>query len=73
MIRFLINIYIIILIVDAVVSYVPDLKRFPAIQWINKIADYSLKHVRKHMPSDLPFDPSPLIVILALNLLVVIW
>ena len=65
MIRFLINVYILILIIDAVVSYAPDLKRYPAVQWINKIANYSLKHVRKYMPSDLPFDPSPLVVILA--------
>lgn len=70
MIRFLIDVYIFVLIVDIILSYVPDLKGNQIVQIIRKMADASCRPVRKYLPPDLPIDFSPLIVILALRVFV---
>ena len=73
MIRFLIYIYIWIIILDAILSYFPQFKETPWTKLVKQAADFSLKPVRKLLPPDLPFDISPIIVIIILNLLPVLW
>lgn len=73
MIRFLIDIYIFILIADIILSYIPDIKNHQATQFIKKIADFTCRPIRKQLPPDLPFDFSPLIVMLLLRLFVAIF
>jgi YggT family protein len=73
MIRFLIQIYIYLIIFDAILSYFPQVKHQEWVKGLKKIADLSQAPIRKVLPPDLPFDPSPLIVIVLLNLLMALW
>lgn len=73
MIRFLIDGYIFLLILDAILSYAPQFKHYPAVKVIRKLADYSCAPVRKYLPPDIPFDFSPIIVILLLRLFVALF
>jgi YggT family protein len=40
---------------------------------IKKAANFTCRPIRQLMPPDLPFDFSPLIVIMGLNLLIALW
>lgn len=73
MIRFIIKLYILVLIADMVLSYFPQLRHNEIVKQIRKAADLTEKPVRKLLPEDLPFDFSPLVVILALNILMALW
>lgn len=73
MIRFLINAYILVVILDAVLSYFPGLKGQSWVQILRQIADFTQKPIRKVLPPDMPIDLSPLIVILGLQLLMALW
>lgn len=70
MIRFLLNIYIFIIIADAMVSYMPQYKNHEYVRFIRKLAEYTLNPVRRNLPSGLPFDFSPLVVILLIRLVI---
>jgi YggT family protein len=71
MIRWLIEIYILLLIVDAVMSFVPNpaVQHHPVARQLRKVTDVTLKPVRDLLPPNLPFDPSPIIVIMVLRML----
>lgn len=74
MIRAIIDIYILILIVDVIISYLPQYKKHPFALNVKKIADFSCEPVRKLMPPNkIPFDISPIIVIFALRIFVAIF
>ena len=73
MIRFLIDVYIFILIADVILSYIPDLRGNQVVQVVHKVADASCKPIRKHLPPDLPVDFSPLIVIVVLRAFVALF
>jgi len=73
MIRLLIDIYVVVVILDAILSYLPQLKHHPAVITIKRIADVSLKPVRRYLPKDLPFDLAPVVVVMLLNLIKVLW
>jgi len=73
MIRTLLDLYVLVLIADVVLSYLPQFRHHPAVVYIRKASDLSCKPIRKLLPHDLPFDFSPLIVILALNILKALW
>ncbi len=73
MIRFLILVYTWIILVDTFLSYFPQYKRQQWAKAVHKLAEYSLAPVRKLLPNDLPFDFSPLIVIILLQILPALW
>ncbi|WP_164848223.1 YggT family protein [Halobacteriovorax sp. HLS] len=73
LIRVVIELYILLLIIDIVLSYLPQYRRNSWVMKINKFANYTCNPVRRYMPPDLPFDFSPLIVILILTLLKALW
>jgi YggT family protein len=73
MIRFVINIYIYLVILDAIMSYFPQFKNQQWAKTLKQVADFSLKPIRKLLPNDLPMDFSPLIVIFVLNLVKILW
>lgn len=73
MIRFLLSLYVLIIILDVVLSYFP---RYRYDQWvinIKKMANFSLNPVRRILPPNLSFDFSPLVVILLIFLLKMLW
>ena len=71
MLHALINIFILMVLVDAVISFVPDVKvqRHPFVQQLRKIVDVPQRPIRQLLPPNIPFDPSPLIIILVLRML----
>lgn len=71
--RYLIELYLIVIIVDSILGYVPQYRGKPWARKIKQAADFSLNPVRKVLPADLPFDFSPLVVILGLNLLMLLF
>lgn len=72
-IRTLLQFYIYILIADAILSYFPELDRKEWRRKIHQVCDYSCAPIRKRLPPNLPFDFSPLIVILIVQLLMFLW
>ena len=73
MIRFVLNCYILLLIVDAILSYFPKYGLYPAVQKLRHLANLSCRPIRKYLPKDLPFDVSPLVVIILIRLAFVLW
>lgn len=73
MIRFLIKIYIFLIIGDAILSYFPDLRSQSWYQTLRRITEFTQKPIRKMLPPDLPFDPTPIIVIVLLNVVMALW
>ena len=73
MIRFLINIYICILVVDVILSFLPELRKYQAAQLIRKLSEPSCRLVRRYLPSDMGFDISHFIVIVILKLITYLW
>lgn len=73
MIRSLINLYIILIFVDALLSYLPQFRNKPWALKLKKLADFTCGPVRRMLPPDLPFDFSPLIVFLGLRLFVFLF
>lgn len=70
MIRFLLNIYILVIVADAVLSYMPQYRNHEYVVFIRKLANYSLNPVRKFLPAELPFDISPVVVIILIRLVI---
>ena len=73
MIRLTIKFYILILLADMILSYFPQLHDNEVVKGIRKAADFTERPIRKLLPPDLPFDFSPLVVIVLLNLLMALW
>lgn len=74
MIRFIIHCYIYLLLLDAVLSYIPDLRSQPWAKKIHEMVEYTVRPVRKYIPdNDLPIDIAPLAIILVLVTIMEIW
>jgi YggT family protein len=73
LIRVLIDLYIFLLVVDIILSYLPQYRHHVAVTNIRRLADFTCAPVRRWLPKDLPFDFSPLIVITLLKLLELLW
>ena len=70
MLRFLLDIYIVILFVHIVLSYLPGCERWHVIR---RMADWTCGPVRKRLPRGLPIDFSPFIVIAGIILVQFLW
>ncbi len=73
MIRSLIELYIFVIIIDTILSYLPQFKKTLWAQKIRQVCGYTTEPIRRYLPEDLPFDISPLVVIVALKIVVAIW
>ena len=77
LIRLIIEIYIYVLLADAVLSFLPQFKSHQAAVAVRKLSDLICKPIRKLLPSDMssrfPFDFSPLIAIVVLRLFVALF
>jgi len=73
MIRFLIYIYIIMLIAETILSYFPNTMSHDWRRKLKRMCDYSCDPVRKKLPPHLKFDISPMIVIFLLQLFIKIF
>jgi YggT family protein len=74
-VRFILNLYIWVIIIDAILSYFPNykVKKIPGYDYLRKAAELTLGPVRKLLSPDLPLDISPLIVILIISVLKAVW
>jgi YggT family protein len=68
LIRLLLDLYVLILIADIVLSYLPQFRHHPARVFVKKASDFTCSPIRKLLPPNLPFDFSPLIVMVLLRL-----
>lgn len=74
MISTLIDIYILVLIVDVILSYLPQYKSHPFTVRIRQLSDFACEPVRRVLPpNEIPFDISPIIVIFILKILSAIF
>lgn len=70
MINTLIDIYILILIIDVIVSYLPQYKSHPLSVRVKQLSDLSCEPIRRVLPpNEIPFDISPIIVFFILKIL----
>ena len=72
-IRTILELYIYALIFDAIFSFFPNLQKQKWRQQLKKVCDYSCNPIRKYLPPHLPFDFSPILVILIIRLLMFLW
>jgi len=59
--------------VDAILSYIPQLEENDYVKKLKMISDISCAPIRKLLPKDLPFDVSPLIVIIGIKIIEFLW
>jgi len=71
MLHALINIFILMVLADAVISFVPNpqVQRHPIVIQLRKMVDVPLRPIRQLLPPNIPFDPSPVIMILLLRMI----
>ena len=69
MIHSFLQLFIYVLIADIILSYIPDVRSQKWAQTLHKIADAPQKPIREMLPKDIPFDPSPMIVIILIQIL----
>jgi len=72
-IRTLLNLYVYALIFEAILSFFPELNKHKWRRQLQKTCDYSCNPIRKLLPPNLPFDFSPILVILIINLIMFLW
>jgi len=73
LIRTLIELYILLLFVDVILSYLPQYRRNIWVKRVHTLANYTCSPIRRYLPNDLPFDFSPLIVVVILTVLKALW
>jgi YggT family protein len=72
-IRSLLFLYIVVLIVDAVISLFPQFRNQAWAMQVNKLAEFSCAPVRKSLPKDLPVDFSHAVVIGIIFIIMKLW
>lgn len=73
MVRFIFYIYMLLLLIDFVVSMFPNLKFRPWARKISNLTEPSCSIFRRYLPKDLPIDFSHFIVIGAILMLMALW
>lgn len=69
----LIKILILMVIVDAIFSYLPKLQEKEWVKRYRKFMSYGLDPIRRFLPSDVPFDISPVLLIALLVVVDKLW
>lgn len=74
MIRVLLIAYMVVLLIDFIFSFIPDLRNTKSGSFIHEWSSYICDPIRQKMPpEDYPVDFSPLIAITLLFLVRVLW
>lgn len=69
MIGLALQIFIYMTIADALLSYLPDLRRNPTVEQFHHFIELTQRPIRERLPNNLPIDPTPMIVILICTIL----
>lgn len=72
-IRTILKLYTYAIIFDAILSYFPELQKHQWRRQLKRLCDYTCDPIRRMLPPHLPFDFSPILVILIINLLMFLW
>jgi YggT family protein len=73
-VRIILNLYIIVIIIDGILSFFPEFRERDWRIKFQKLSDFSCEPIRKRLPNiHLPIDPSPLIVILLIQIFKILW
>ena len=72
MIHQILQLFIYIMIADIIMSYLPQYRGQKWAQILHKIADTPQKPIREMLPENLPLDPTPMIVIILIQMLMYI-
>lgn len=67
--RMLLQLFVYVIIADVIMSYIPDVRRHKWAQTLHKIADAPQKPIREMLPENMPLDPSPMIVLVLIQML----
>ncbi|MFY7993891.1 MAG: YggT family protein [Bacteriovoracaceae bacterium] len=73
MINAILQIFIYLTIIDAILSYFPELRSKNWYQQLHKIVEVPQKPIKQMLPPGMPLDPSPIIVIIVCQLLMAIF
>jgi uncharacterized protein YggT (Ycf19 family) len=73
MIRVLLDIYILVLIIDAALEFFPQYSKHQFAIYIKRLSDLTVKPVRRLLPKEWTFDVSWIIVILGIKLFMYLW
>lgn len=73
MIDAILQIFIYIIIVDVLMSWMPQFRGQKWAQTLHKIADAPQKPIRELLPQNIPLDPTPMIVIILIQMLMYIF
>lgn len=67
--RMLLQLYVYVIIADVIMSYFPEARRQKWAQTLHKLANAPQKPIREMLPENMPLDPTPMIVILLIQML----
>jgi uncharacterized protein YggT (Ycf19 family) len=68
------NVYMLVIIADTVISYLPQYKNKEWALRLSGLANYSLNPIRRILPPNgMEIDFSPLVVLVALSLIKILW
>ena len=73
MVRFILYVYMLLLLIDFVTSMFPSLKHQAFAKKISNLTEPACSIFRKYLPKDMPVDFSHFVVIGAILLLMAIW
>jgi YggT family protein len=69
MIHALLQLYIYLIILDVIMSYFPGARGQEWAKFLHKAADFPQKPIREALPQGMPIDPTPMIVIILIQIL----
>ena len=67
LLRFLIELYSILIVVDILISFFPEYRSLKVSQNISSVVEFTCRPIRERLPQ-MPFDLSPVIVMVFLSL-----
>jgi len=65
----MLQLFIYVIIADIILSYIPQMRQQKWAMILHKIADAPQKPIREALPGNMPFDPTPMIVIIVIQIL----
>jgi YggT family protein len=68
LIHYLLQLLVFVIIIDVLLSWVPQYRSQKWAQTIHDIAEVPQKPIRELLPKDLPLDPTPMVVIMLIHM-----
>lgn len=72
MIHAILQLFIYVIIIDVLMSYFPQVRSQKWAETLHRIADAPQKPIREMLPKHMPLDPTPMILIILIQMLMYI-